>query len=105
MTRVNVVLLLVLIGCALSLVTSRHQARRLFVELTREQAQARAYETEYGQLSLEQSTWGMPARVEKIARDTLHMALPPAGRVDIVELPARAAADPRAATSLVEARP
>jgi hypothetical protein len=33
------------------------------------------------------------------------MALPPAGRVDIVELPARAAPDARAATSLVEARP
>lgn len=87
MTRVNVILLLVLVGCALSLVTSRHQARRLFVELTREQAQARAYETEYGQLSLEQSTWGMPARVEKIARDTLHMQLPGAGRVQVVEIP------------------
>ena len=88
MTRVNVVLLLVLVACALSLVTSRNQARRLFVELTREQGQARAYETEYGQLSLEQSTWGMPARVEKIARDTLRMQLPAAGRVEVVEIPA-----------------
>ena len=67
--------------------TSRHQARRLFVELTREQAQARQYETEYGQLSLEQSTWGMPARVEKIARETLRMQLPLPGRVEIVEMP------------------
>ena len=88
MTRVNVVLLVVLVACALSLVTSRNQARRLFVELTREQAQARAYETEYGQLSLEQSTWGMPARVEKIARDALRMQLPQAGRVEVVEVPA-----------------
>lgn len=87
MTRVSILLLLVLIGCALSLVTSRHQARRLYVELTREQAQARQYETEYGQLSLEQSTWGMPARVEKIARDTLRMQLPGPGRVEVVELP------------------
>ena len=84
MTRVNVVLLLVLVACALSLVSSRHHARRLFVELTREQAQARAYETEYGQLSLEQSTWGMPARVEKIARDALHMQLPAPNRVEVV---------------------
>jgi len=94
-TRVNVVLLLVLIGCALSLVTSRHQARRLFVELTREQAQARAYETEYGQLSLEQSTWGMPARVEKIARDSLRMTLPAAGRVEVVEMPGMSGSDSR----------
>ena len=85
MTRVSVLLLIVLVGCALSLVTSRHQARRLYVELTREQTQARQYETEYGQLSLEQSTWGMPARVEKIARETLHMQLPTPGRVEVVE--------------------
>jgi cell division protein FtsL len=84
--RVNIVLLLVLIACALSLVTSRHEARRSFVELTREQEQTRAYETEYGQLSLEQSTWGMPARVEKIARDALHMQLPASNRVEVVEL-------------------
>jgi len=95
-TRVSVVLLLVLVGCALSLVTSRNQARRLFVELTREQAQARAYETEYGQLSLEQSTWGMPARVEKVARDTLRMSLPAPGRVQVVELPAVRAGGSRA---------
>ena len=94
MARVNIVLLLLLIACALSLVTSRHQARRLFVELTREQAQARAYETEYGQLSLEQSTWGMPARGEKIARETLHMQLALPGRVEIVEVPAAVSARP-----------
>jgi len=84
MTRVNLLLLAVLIACALSLVTSRHQARRLFVELERAQGEARAYETEYGQLQLEQSTWAMPARVEKIARDQLHMTLPPPGRVEMV---------------------
>jgi cell division protein FtsL len=90
MTRVNILLLIVLVGCALSLVTSRHQARRLFVELMREQDQARQYETEYGQLSLEQSTWGMPARVEKIARDALRMQLPAPNRVEVVDVPAAA---------------
>jgi cell division protein FtsL len=86
-TRVNVVLLLLLMACALSLVSSRHQARKLFVELERELSHARGYETEYGQLQLEQSTWGMPARIEKIAREQLRMQLPPAGRVEVVELP------------------
>ena len=90
MTRVNVLLLLVAVACALSLVTSRHESRRLVVELTREQTQARQFETEYGQLSLEQSTWGMPARVEKIARDSLRMQLPAAGRVEVVDLPREA---------------
>jgi cell division protein FtsL len=84
MTRFNLLLLAVLILCGLSLVTSRHQARKRFVELERTQSEARAYDTEYGQLSLEQSTWGMPARVEKIAREQLQMQLPDARRVQVV---------------------
>ena len=80
-----IVLLCVLVGCALSLVTSRHEARRLTVELSREQQRARQFDVEYGQLSLEQSTWGMPARVEKIARETLRMQLPASSRVEMVE--------------------
>lgn len=77
-------LLALLVVCALSLVTSRHQARKLYVELERERAKAHAYETEFGQLQLEQSTWGMPIRVEKIARESLKMQLPGPGRIEIV---------------------
>ncbi|HET7031840.1 MAG TPA: cell division protein FtsL [Casimicrobiaceae bacterium] len=84
MVRVNLLLLALLVACALSLVTSRHQARKLFVELEREQAKAHGYETEYGQLQLEQSTWSMPARVEKIAREQLKMQIPGPGRVESV---------------------
>ena len=89
MTRSSLILLGALVACALSLVTSRHDARRLFVELEREQARARQFDTEYGQLQLEQSTWGMPARVEKIARENLRMQLPPAARVEIVDTTAK----------------
>jgi len=81
---VNLLLLAVLVACALSLVTSRHQARKLFVELEREQAKAHGYETEYGQLQLEQSTWSMPVRVEKIAREQLKMQIPGPGRVESI---------------------
>ena len=84
MVRINLLLLAVLILGALSLVTSRHQARKLFVELERETARARAYETEYGQLQLEQSTWAMPVRVEKIAREQLKMQIPGARRIEVV---------------------
>ncbi len=85
MTRLSVVLLIALVVCALSLVTSRHQSRKLFVELEREQTQARNYDIEYGQLQIEQSTWAMPARVEKIARERLRMQLPAASRVEVME--------------------
>jgi cell division protein FtsL len=84
MVRLNLLLLALLVVCALSLVTSRHQARKLFVELEHEQQKARNYETEFGQLQLEQSTWAMPARVEKIARSELKMQLPGPGRIEIV---------------------
>ena len=40
MVRLNLLLLAALVVCALSLVSSRHQARKLFVELEREQASA-----------------------------------------------------------------
>jgi cell division protein FtsL len=85
MARLNVVLLLALVVCALSLVTSRHQSRKLFVDLEREQTLTRSYDIEYGQLQIEQSTWAMPARVEKIAREQLHMQLPGASRVEVMD--------------------
>ena len=84
MLRLNLLLLALLVVCGLSLVTSRHQARKLFVDLERAHADARNYDTEFGQLQLEQSTWAMPARVEKIARAELRMQLPGTGRIEIV---------------------
>ena len=85
MIRLNLFLLALLTICALGLVTSQHQARKLFVELEQEQERARALEVEYGQLQLEQSTWAMHARVEKIASRSLRMRAPEAKRVQIVE--------------------
>jgi cell division protein FtsL len=88
-TRLNLFLLALAVVCALSLVTSRHQARKLFVELEHEQGQARAYDVEYGQLQLEQSTWATPGRIEKIAREQLRMQLPGPGRIQVIDGRAR----------------
>ena len=84
MTRLNLLLLAVLIGCALALVTSQHQARRLFVELQREQERAKQMEVEWGQLQFEQRTWAMHGRIEKIATEQLRMRVAPASRVEVV---------------------
>jgi len=89
MSRLNLFLLALAVVCALSLVTSRHQARKLFVELEHEQTQARAYDVEYGQLQLEQSTWATPGRIEKIAREQLRMQLPGPGRIQVIDGSAR----------------
>ena len=85
MAKLNLLLLLVLVVCALGLVTSQHKARKLFTDLEREQARARELEVEYGRLQLEASTWGLHARVEKVAAGTLGMRTPDARQVRMVE--------------------
>lgn len=87
MMRLNAALAGILVVCALALVTSQHKARKLFVELQKQQDQARQLEVEYGQLQLEQSTWAMHSRVEKIAANNLQMRVPPATRVHLVPPP------------------
>lgn len=86
MIRVNTFLILILVACALSVVTSQHKARKLFVELEKEQELARQLAVEWGQLQLEQSTWAMHTRIEKIATGQLHMQVPDASRVQVVPL-------------------
>ena len=91
MARINLLLLALLTACALGLVTSQDKTRNLFAELDREHELARQLDVEWGQLQLEQSTWAMHARVEKIARERLHMSVPDATRIQMV-IPAAAGA-------------
>ncbi len=82
--RAPLLLLLVVIACALGVVTSQHKARKLFVELQKEKDRAQQMEVEWGQLQLEQSTWAMPARVEKIAAAKLQMQLPKSAQIQFI---------------------
>jgi cell division protein FtsL len=82
--KLNLLLLLVLVVCALGLVTSQHKARKLFTDLEREQARARELDVEFGKLQLEASTWGLHARIEKVATGTLGMRTPDPRRVRVV---------------------
>ena len=87
MIRLNLALAGILVLCALMLVTSQHEARKLFVELHKQQEIAKQFEVEFGQLQLEQSTWAMHSRVEKIASNNLQMRVPPVTRVRLVPPP------------------
>lgn len=71
--RVNFVLTVLLVACALSLVNAQNQARRLFIELERAQSHARQLDIEWAQLQLDQSTLGKHARIEDVARRDLKM--------------------------------
>lgn len=81
MLRANLLLIALALACALGAVGAQHKSRKLFHELEREQERSRQLEVEWGQLQLEQSTWAGHARVEKIARERLHMMTPRAGQL------------------------
>ena len=76
MSKVNVLLLALVVACALGVITSQHQARKRFIELEAEQDSARKLEEEWTQLQLEQSTWGTHKRVEAVASRSLGMRQP-----------------------------
>ena len=84
MARLNLILLVILVIFALALVTSQHRSRKLYVELQREQDTARQLDVEWGKLQLEQGTWAMHARIEKIATRSLGMQVPPPARMRIL---------------------
>jgi len=81
MTRLNLILVLALVACALGVVAATHQSRKLFQEIEREQGRTRQLEVEFGQLQLEQSTWASHARIEQVARGRLHMKEPAPAQV------------------------
>lgn len=84
MVRLNLVMFAILVACALALVTAQHKSRKLYVELQKEQELAKRLEVEWGQLQLEQRTWAMHGRVEKIATEKLDMRVPSSSRIRVV---------------------
>jgi cell division protein FtsL len=94
--RLNAMLLILVLVCALGVITSQNRARKLFNDLDNEQAAAKKLVEEYSQLQLEQSTWGTHQRVEAIAARDLHMRLPDPTNTVIIA-PAGAIVRPEAA--------
>ena len=84
----------VLVLCALSLVTSRHQSRRLFVELERAQARGARLRDRIRPAAARAVDLGHAARVEKVAREQLRMQLPTAARTEVVRMRGGAARRP-----------
>jgi len=72
-TRLNVVLTLLVVACALGLVTSQHRARKHFVDLERAQAQSRQLEVRWDQLLVEQRQHAKTGLVATKARRELSL--------------------------------
>jgi cell division protein FtsL len=91
MTRLNLLLLLVLIASSLYLVRVSYEARRLFAELDRAQSEERALEHDSERLKTELRSQATPLRVERTARERLAMRAATPAVTQYVELPTQAA--------------
>jgi cell division protein FtsL len=69
---------------AISVVSTKHEARSLFIQLQGLNGERDALEIEWGQLKLEQSAWATHGRVEQTARVGLRMVIPRPDEVRIV---------------------
>lgn len=74
-----------LVATAIGVVSAKHAARSLFIQLQGLNGERDALEIEWGQLKLEQSAWATHGRVEQTARVDLRMVIPRPNDVRIVK--------------------
>jgi cell division protein FtsL len=78
---------IVCVMSAMALVYTKHEARKLFVELESLTQQRDELNIEWGQLQIEQSTWATHARIEQVAKDDLSLVRPGATEIYVIERP------------------
>jgi cell division protein FtsL len=76
---------LVCVLSALAVVYTKHESRRLFVELESLTDERDRLNIEWGQLQIEQSTWATHARIEKVATDDLLLVRPDSSEIFVIE--------------------
>lgn len=78
-------LLLAVLGSGVMVVYLTHEDRIQFNELQQLRSQANSLQVEWGQLLLEQSTFGLEGRIENMAADQLSMQLPALEQIVMVK--------------------
>jgi cell division protein FtsL len=73
------------LASAILLIYSKHQSRKVFVQLQQLKLEVDTLNTEWSQLQLEQSAWSGHGRIESIARERLSMVMPGSGDVVFVK--------------------
>lgn len=72
---------------SMALVYTKHESRKLFVELEALTHVSDELNIEWGQLQIEQSTWATHARIEKVATDDLSLSRPETSEIYVIERP------------------
>jgi cell division protein FtsL len=70
---------------AVALVYTKHESRKLFVELETLTDERDELNIEWGQLQIEQSTWATHARIEQVATGELQLSRPEATDIFVIE--------------------
>ena len=78
---------LVCVLSSMALVYTKHQSRKLFVELEALTHERDELNIEWGQLQIEQSTWATHARIERVAIDDLSLVRPETTEIYVIERP------------------
>jgi cell division protein FtsL len=66
-------------------VYTKHESRKLFIELERLTAARDELNIEWGQLQIEQSTWATHARIEQVATEELALSRPVPGEIYVIQ--------------------
>lgn len=72
-TRLNLLLLLAVLGTAMFLVHTQYQSRQLYTQYYKAQSEARVLETEFERLQVEKRAQATPLRVERLAKEQIKM--------------------------------
>jgi cell division protein FtsL len=86
--RPSLLLLVFALVCVLSamaVVFTKHESRKLFVQLEESTRERDELNIEWGQLQIEQSTWATHARIEQVANDDLSLVRPEPSEIFVIE--------------------
>ena len=78
---------LVCVVSGIAVVYTKHESRKLFVELEQLTHERDELNIEWGQLQIEQSTWAQHARIEQVAAEDLALVRPEATEIFVIERP------------------
>jgi cell division protein FtsL len=84
-TLLALVFAVICVVSAMALVYTRHESRKLFIELEQLTTARDELNIEWGQLQIEQSTWATHARIERVATEDLALAKPLATEIFVIE--------------------
>ena len=81
----TMVFALVWVMSAIALIYTKHESRKLFVELEELTTERDQLNIEWGQLQIEQSTWATHARIEQVATEELSLVRPKSTEIYVIE--------------------